>query len=146
MNEKIIGVEVSGEVYPIKDEETSGKTQTLETKTENINANLNKLNNSLTDLITYSTEEKKVGVWIDGKPIYRKVCQHSELQLVSQVDWTQLPSGQFPAGIARVISCSGCGLNGSTKPILATPDGRVLSPRNGTSQEDLFISIWEYTK
>lgn len=146
MNEEIIGIEVSGEIYPIKDEETSGKTQTLETKTENINANLNKLNNSLTDSITYSTEEKKIGIWIDGKPIYRKVYQHSESQLVSQVDWVQLPSGQFPEGIARVINCSGCGVGGTSKPLLANTNGKVLSPRNGTLQEDLFMSIWEYTK
>lgn len=37
MNEKIIGVEVSGEVYPIKDEETSGKIQTLGIKVQELN-------------------------------------------------------------------------------------------------------------
>lgn len=36
MNEEIIGIEVSGEVYPIKDEETSEKTQTLETKVQEL--------------------------------------------------------------------------------------------------------------
>lgn len=29
----------------------------------------------VTDADTYSTNEKKVGVWIDGKPIYRKVVK-----------------------------------------------------------------------
>lgn len=36
MNEEIIGIEVSGEVYSIKDEETSGKTQTLGTKVQKL--------------------------------------------------------------------------------------------------------------
>lgn len=45
MNEKIIGIEASGEIYPIKDEETSGKAQTLETKITNINAKLSELEN-----------------------------------------------------------------------------------------------------
>lgn len=94
----------------------------------------------------YSTSEIVVGKWIDGKPIYRRVFQHSESQLVSQSEWTQLPSGQYPTGLVRVIHCHGCGLNGSAKPLLATLDGRVLSPRNGNIAEDLFMSIWEYTK
>ena len=29
----------------------------------------------LSDILTYSTAEQKVGTWIDGKPIYRKVIQ-----------------------------------------------------------------------
>lgn len=36
MNEEIIGIEVSGEVYPIKDEGTSEKTQTLESKVQEL--------------------------------------------------------------------------------------------------------------
>lgn len=96
----------------------------------------------------YSTDEQVVGRWIDGKPIYRKVCQHSNSQLVSQSDWTQLPSGQYPTNVARVIHCSGCGVNDTFKPLLASANGKVLSPRNGASglSEDLYISIWEYTK
>ena len=31
------------------------------------------INIPVTDADTYSTTEKKVGVWIDGKPIYRRV-------------------------------------------------------------------------
>ena len=31
----------------------------------------------VTDADTYSTTEKKVGVWIDGKPIYRKSFTYS---------------------------------------------------------------------
>lgn len=45
MNEKITGIEVSGEIYPIKDEETNEKTQTLETKIANINTKINELEN-----------------------------------------------------------------------------------------------------
>lgn len=49
MNEEIIGIEVSGEIYPIKDEKTSGKTQTLETKVSTAEENI-------TNLETASTE------------------------------------------------------------------------------------------
>lgn len=49
MNEEIIGIEVSGEIYPIKDEETSGKAQTLETKVSTAEENI-------TNLETASTE------------------------------------------------------------------------------------------
>lgn len=68
MNKKIIGIEVSGEVYPIKDEETSEKAQTLETKIVNINDNLSKKASGI-----YSTDEVICGTWINGKPLYRKV-------------------------------------------------------------------------
>lgn len=43
MNEEIIGIEVSGEIYPIKDEETSGKTQTLEQKVSIAEQNIENL-------------------------------------------------------------------------------------------------------
>lgn len=48
MNEKIIGIEVSGEIYPIKDEETSGKAQTLETKVSIAETNIANLETALT--------------------------------------------------------------------------------------------------
>lgn len=50
MNEEIIGIEVSGEIYPIKDEKTSGKAQTLETKVSIAEVNI-------TNLETASTEQ-----------------------------------------------------------------------------------------
>ena len=43
-----------------------------------VNNNANETSNnttSITNLNTYSTNEKQIGTWIDGKPIYRKVYQ-----------------------------------------------------------------------
>lgn len=37
---------------------------------------------NLEDLTTYSTQEKTVGKWIDGKPIYRKVMTGSKVKTV----------------------------------------------------------------
>lgn len=41
---------------------------------ENLNHNFNELNKSN----TYSTEEKVVGTWIDGKPLYRKTISFND--------------------------------------------------------------------
>lgn len=49
MNEEIIGIEVSGEIYPIKDEETSGKAQTLETRVSTAEGNITNLETALTE-------------------------------------------------------------------------------------------------
>lgn len=40
MNEEIIGIEVGGEIHTIKDEETSGKTETLKTKVSAVEENI----------------------------------------------------------------------------------------------------------
>lgn len=38
-----------------------------------LNNQLTNINNSITTKTTYSTNETRVGTWIDNKPIYRKV-------------------------------------------------------------------------
>lgn len=39
----------------------------------------------------YSTEEKRIGTWIDGKPLYRKVCQFNDLNTSNYVAMAQVP-------------------------------------------------------
>lgn len=46
--EKVIGIEVKGELYRIEDEETSGKTQTLETKVATAEINITNLETATT--------------------------------------------------------------------------------------------------
>lgn len=78
MNEEIIGIEVSGEIYPIKDEATNTKIQTLETKVQGLESSISSLEGEIEKVKTgdiYSTDEIKCGTWIDGKPIYRKVIE-----------------------------------------------------------------------
>lgn len=36
--------------------------------------------------LTYSTEEKQIGYWIDGKPIYRKVVEYNYATANTQVN------------------------------------------------------------
>lgn len=37
--------------------------------------NLNEMQNILNDKFNYTQEEQRIGTWIDGKPIYRKVIK-----------------------------------------------------------------------
>lgn len=39
--------------------------------------NMNEMQNILNDKFNYTQEEQRIGTWIDGKPIYRKVIQGS---------------------------------------------------------------------
>ena len=75
-------VEVNGVIYDVEPEQYSGQTplssanlKKMEDNTEKaINEVDTELNNKITNLTTYSTEEVKTGeTWIDSKPIYRKV-------------------------------------------------------------------------
>lgn len=98
MNEEIIGIEVSGEVYPIKndiDDTTTSNTKTWSSE---------KIKDSLEDIKkeagnVYSKEETICGKWIDGKTIYRRVLQEV---ITSSGDFTYTESiGNF----GRLIRC-----------------------------------------
>lgn len=71
MNEEIVGVEVKGEIYPIKDEKTSETTQTLETKITETNDKLNELENKV---FRYPDYTKRItmsgGTWTADKDVY----------------------------------------------------------------------------
>ena len=59
-------------------EETTGtiiNNLTSTSATDALSANMGK---ELNEKLNYSTEEKVVGTWIDGKPIYRKVVQYNK--------------------------------------------------------------------
>ena len=47
-----------------------------------VNANDDDIN----ALSTYSTSEQRIGTWIDGKPVYRKVIQYSNRILAGNVE------------------------------------------------------------
>lgn len=42
--------------------------------------NYEKRVNEMKNLLKYSTDEQKVGTWVDGKPIYKKTFSFNELQ------------------------------------------------------------------
>lgn len=43
-------------------------------------ANYEERVNEMKNLLKYSTDEQKVGTWVDGKPIYKKTFSFNELQ------------------------------------------------------------------
>lgn len=49
----------------------------------------------------YSTDEKVVGTWIDGKPIYEKTIELSSQQQIATGSWYNLPMSN--TGIAKII-------------------------------------------
>lgn len=86
-----------------------------------LNNNVNQLQTQVDNLSTYSTSEKVIGTWINGKPLYRKV-----------INFGTLPSSATTKSVAHGISnlgmfikVSGIAINSSntTLPIpYATTD------------------------
>lgn len=79
-------VEIGGTIYDVTPEQYEGTTplsasnmnaiqDNAEEAIKEVTANLEQLKTDVTNSNVYSTEETKVGTWIDGKPIYRKVLQ-----------------------------------------------------------------------
>lgn len=88
-------VEIGGVIYEVTPEQYSGTTpisaENLNLMQDNIEAGIDEAvdgaivdeyntstektysSNYVNGLNTYSTEEQRIGTWIDGKPIYRKV-------------------------------------------------------------------------
>lgn len=52
-------------------------TNLTTTEKSNLVGAINEIDGDLSNLETYSTSEKKIGTWIDGKPLYRKVISQS---------------------------------------------------------------------
>ena len=76
-------VEINGTIYEVEPEEYSGSTplsaenlRQMETNTENaineVQGNLDETNQTIENATTYSTEERIVGTYRDGKNIYEK--------------------------------------------------------------------------
>ena len=62
---------------------------------------INQLNASLVNLNTYSTTEKVIGTWIDGKPIYRKCFNVGTL--TNDTSWRSLAHGISNLGIVTLL-------------------------------------------
>lgn len=85
-------VEVNGVIYDVEPEQYSGQTplssanlKKMEENTEKaINEVDTELNNKITNLTTYSTNEIKTGkFWNDGKPIYRKTLIYTNKEIAN---------------------------------------------------------------
>lgn len=52
---------------------------------------------------TYSTEEKVIGTWIDGKPLYRKVVKTSISNIISANVWTTIATDNDLFAVESVV-------------------------------------------
>ncbi len=91
----------------------NGQTPTEGTYWTNVSVanEITQVNNSLENLKIYSTDEKIVGTWIDGKPIYQVTITGTTANGESVI---YTPDG----GIDTVISIKGQYLNGSYKNLI----------------------------
>ena len=118
----------------------------------------------LKDILTYSTTEQKVGTWIDGKPIYRKVykgTRNSDESFILPTnisDWKELITLR---GILRVptknlyISIPGVSFSNTTlqgiqlqiidKSSAWQPNSFYVVASSGIKITD-YVIIFEYTK
>lgn len=170
-------VTINGTVYEVEPAEYEGTTplnaenlNQIQTNAENaintVQSNLNTTDQNIEDLTTYSTEEKVVGTWIDGKPIYRRIYYGTR----NESDEVHF---HFPVGFDTwkdVIKLNGSVnlFNGSTAPIPATflsqstinviplmilgresdwnPNSFYITPSNTNDKVKDYIIIFEYTK
>ena len=95
-------VTINGTVYEVESAEYEGTTplnaenlNQIQTNAENsintVQSNLNTTNQNIENLTTYSTEEKVVGTWIDGKPLYRRVVTKTTTSDSDTIDITDIP-------------------------------------------------------
>lgn len=73
-------VNVGGTVYEVEPEVVTGTTPTSAENLKKMEDNAeNAINEGILDANTYSTTEKRIGTWIDGKPLYKKVIEFGAL-------------------------------------------------------------------
>ena len=63
----------------------------------------------------YSEEEKVIGKWIDGKPVYKKVCKLPENTTINSNTWTYI--GQLPNDMETIINTIGINKDGTQWPL-----------------------------
>lgn len=91
----------------------------------------------------YSTEEKVIGEWIDGKPLYRKVIELASELTINTNSWA---SGVYVVpNIKLIVNALGLKTGDATSQIRATPSGDIMNPSSAFSISIKFITL-EYTK
>ncbi len=95
----------------------------------------------------YSTEEIRIGTWIDGKPIYRKVIKGT-----SQNDFILV------SNVSEIITCYGYFIYNTLRleiPFYSSTtnyfqtgitDGNAVSNVKGSSLNNPYVIVIEYTK
>lgn len=105
----------------------------------------NAANADLKDMNVYSTEEKIVGTWIDGKPIYRKVLKFA-LQELTQNAWNTINGVTAPSNVDVLVNAiAKRELDNSVMNIAANMDSTSISV-NPFASFSINMLIVEYTK
>ena len=78
-------------------------TTTLTTTDTTITGAIEEVKGSIKSLSTYSTEETKVGTWINGKPIYRKVFKVLKSELNVSTNTNNWSSPAFALSIDEIV-------------------------------------------
>ena len=94
------------------------------------------------NLHEYSTEEKIVGKWIDGKPVYEKVININSF-IMNGNSWQILPN--FPTNVKQVININALETNeGICWTISVQSNGYAIQFRNTSIELNQYII--QYTK
>lgn len=108
------------------------------------------INTNLTNATTYSTTEKIVGTWIDGKPIYRKMYEFSNIP-TGETKYTALDIDN----LYRIVNWSGSvETNGTARscfvsgiiPYVHYQLGNIYVANTGRETISSISVIIEYTK
>lgn len=108
------------------------------------------INTNLTNATTYSTTEKIVGTWIDGKPIYRKIYEFSNIS-PSDTKYTALGIDN----LYRIVNWGGSvETNGTARscfvsgivPFVHYQNGNIYVANTGSETINSISVIIEYTK
>lgn len=112
-------------------------------------------NNKFNEISTYSTEEKVVGKWIDGKPLYRKtiegiVSKSNENVIIGTIPNIETVAKKYGQGLAGNLYWTDLDLKysedvGSIIQI-AKADGQIIAVFSHTFLNFPFHLTIEYTK
>ena len=94
----------------------------------------------------YSTEERQVGVWIDGRPIYKRTYDLGSDVSVSYNSWTTLSNVIIP-NLDFIVEGYGTNTGGTYTPlqttwVVATHAIQIQTPRNNYTQNVRYFTIF----
>ena len=94
----------------------------------------------------YSTEERQVGVWVDGRPIYKRTYDLGSDVSVSNNSWTTLNNVVIP-NLNFIVKGYGTNVGGTYTPlqttwVVSTHAIQIQTPRNNYAQNVRFFTIF----
>ena len=94
----------------------------------------------------YSTEERQVGVWVDGRPVYKRTYDLGSDVSVSYNSWTTLSNVIIP-NLDFIVKGYGTNVGGTYTPlqvtwVVATHVIQIQTPRNNYAQNVRYFTIF----